>query len=111
LKINRERMENAARDPSLLATDLAEYLVKKGTPFRDAHQIVGELVVHSITKRVPLDQIGVAEMKKFSSHFDDDVAKVFDVRDSLVQRRAIGAPSPENIAAQIKHWKGLLGEG
>ena len=110
LKINRERMENAARDPSLLATDLA-ISVKKGTPFREAHQIVGELVVHSITKRVPLDQIGVAEMKKFSSHFEHDVAKIFDVRDSLVQRRAVGAPSPENIAAQIKHWKGLLGEG
>jgi len=111
LKINRERMENAARDPNLLATDLAEYLVKKGTPFREAHQIVGELVVHSITKRVPLDQIGVAEMKKFSSRFEHDVAKIFDVRDSLAQRRAIGAPSPENIAAQIKRWKGLLGEG
>ena len=111
LKINRERMENAARDPNLLATDLAEYLVKKGTPFRQAHQIVGELVVYSITKSVPLDQIGVAEMKKFSPHLDDDVAKIFDVRDSLAQRRAIGAPSPENIAAQIKRWKGLLGEG
>jgi argininosuccinate lyase len=111
LKINRERMENAARDPNLLATDLAEYLVKKGTPFREAHQIVGELVVHSITKSVPLDQIGVVEMKKFSPHFDDDIAKIFDVRDSLAQRRAIGAPSPENIAAQIKRWEGLLADG
>jgi argininosuccinate lyase len=108
LKINRERMENAAGDSNLLATDLAEYLVKKGTPFREAHQIVGELVVHSITKSVPLDQIGVAEMKKFSPHFDEDVAKIFDVRDSLAQRGAIGAPSPENIAAQIKRWKELL---
>src|SRR6266478_3567980 len=110
LKINRERMENAARDPSLLATDLAEYLVKKGMPFREAHQIVGELVVHSITKSVPLDQIGVAEMKEFSPHFDDDVAKIFDVRDSLARRRAIGAPSPENIAAEIRRWKELLAE-
>jgi argininosuccinate lyase len=108
LKINRERMENAARDPNLLATDLAEYLVKKGTPFREAHQIVGELVVHSITKSVPLDQIDIAEMKKFSPHFGDDVVKIFDVRDSLAQRRAIGAPSPENIAAQIKRWRKLL---
>ena len=108
LKINRERMENAARDPNLLATDLAEYLVKKGTPFREAHQIVGELVVHSITKSVPLDQIDIAEMKKFSPHFGDDVVKIFDVRNSLAQRRAIGAPSPENIAAQIKRWRKLL---
>src|SRR6266700_693518 len=99
LRVNRERMENAARDPNLLATDLAEFLVKKGTPFREAHQIVGELVVHSITKSVPLDQIGVAEMKEFSPHFDDDVAKIFDIRGSLTQRRAVGAPSPQNIAA------------
>jgi len=111
LRVNRERMENAARDPNLLATDLAEYLVKKGTPFREAHQIVGELVVHSITKSVPLDQIGVAKMKEFSPHFDDDVAKIFDVADSLAQRRAVGAPSPQNIAAQIKRWKRLLAEG
>jgi len=110
LRVNRERMENAARDPNLLATDLAEYLVKKGTPFREAHQIVGELVVHSITKSVPLDQIGVAEMKEFSPHFDDDVAEIFDIRGSLAQRRAVGAPSPQNIAAQIKRWKGLLAE-
>ena len=108
LKINRERMENAARDPNLLATDLAEYLVKKGTPFREAHHVVGELVVHSITKSVPLDQIDIAEMKKFSPHFGDDVVKIFDVRNSLAQRRAIGAPSPENIAAQIKRWRKLL---
>jgi argininosuccinate lyase len=108
LKINRERMENAARDPNLLATDLAEYLVKKGTPFREAHHVVGELVVHSITKSVPLDQIDIAEIKKFSPHFGDDVVKIFDVRNSLAQRRAIGAPSPENIAAQIKRWRKVL---
>jgi argininosuccinate lyase len=47
-------------------------------------------------------------MKKFSPHFDDDVTKIFDVRGSLARRRAIGAPSPENIAAQIKRWKKLL---
>jgi argininosuccinate lyase len=108
LKVNRKRMENAAVDPSLLATDLAEYLVRKGTPFREAHQIVGELVVHSIAKSVPLDQIGVTEMKKVSPHFDDDVAKIFDVRGSFARRRAIGAPSPESIAAQIKRWRKLL---
>jgi argininosuccinate lyase len=108
LKINRERMKKAAGDPNLFATDLAEYLVKQGVPFREAHQIVGKLVVRSIAKSVPLDQIGVAEMKKFSPHFDDDVAKIFDVRGSLARRRAIGAPSPENIATQIKRWKAKL---
>jgi argininosuccinate lyase len=47
-------------------------------------------------------------MKKFSPQFDDDVAKIFNVRHSLAQRRAIGAPSPENIAAQIKRWRSKL---
>jgi argininosuccinate lyase len=108
LKINPARMENAARDPNLLATDLADYLVKKGMPFREAHEIVGQLVVHSMAKSVPLDRIAVAEMKNFSSHFDDDVAKVFDARHSLAQRRATGAPSPENVTAQIKRWRKLL---
>jgi argininosuccinate lyase len=85
LKINRERMNSSARDPNLFATDLAEYLVKKRVPFREAHQIVGELVVRSFAKSIPLDQIGIAEMKKFSPHFEDDVAKIFDVRGSLAQ--------------------------
>ena len=101
-------MNSSTRDPNLFATDLAEYLVKKRVPFRKAHQIVGELVVRSFAKSIPLDQISVAEMKKFSRHFEEDVAKIFDVRGSLAQRRAIGAPSPENIAAQIKRWKAKL---
>jgi argininosuccinate lyase len=108
LKMNRARMENAARDSTLLATDLAEYLVKKGIPFREAHETVGKLVAHSMSKSVRLDQIDVAEMKKLSLYFDDDVGKIFDVRGSLAQRRAIGAPSPENVAAQVKRWRKLL---
>jgi len=101
-------MNSSTRDPNLFATDLAEYLVKKRVPFREAHQIVGELVACSFAKSIPLDQIGIAEMKKFSPHFEDDVAKIFDVWGSLAQRRAIGAPSPENTATQMKCWRKLL---
>jgi argininosuccinate lyase len=108
LKINRERMEAAASAPNLLATDLAEYLVKKEIPFREAHEIVGKLVAHSAAKHISLDQIALGEMKKFSPLFENDVAKIFDARCSLAERRAIGAPSPENVAAQIERWKGLL---
>jgi argininosuccinate lyase len=104
LKINRARMETAAADPNLLATDVAEYLVKKGAPFREAHEIVGKLVA----KQVPLNQIALAELKKFSPLFDVDLASVFDVRGSLAGRTAPGAPSPDNIAVQVKHWRKLL---
>jgi argininosuccinate lyase len=106
VKINRERMEALAGDPSLLATDLAEYLVKKGMPFREAHELVGKLVA---TTNVPLNQVPVAELKKLSPLFDADVANVFDVRSSLSARGAIGAPSPKNIAGQIARWRKLIG--
>jgi argininosuccinate lyase len=104
LKINRERMEQAASDPNLLATDLAEYLVKKGMPFREAHEIVGKLVADATEKGTKLNAVALANLKKLSPLFDVDVADVFEVRRSLAARRAIGAPSPENVKAQIKAW-------
>jgi argininosuccinate lyase len=104
LKISRERMETAANDPNLLATDLAEYLVKKGTPFREAHEIVGKLVADAMAKGKKLSALPLAEMKKGSPLFSRDVAEVFEIRRSLEKRRGVGAPSPENVASQIKRW-------
>jgi len=108
IKIYRDRMEAAAGDPNLLATDLAEYLVKKGAPFREAHEIVGRLVAHAAKTKVPLNQVSREKLKKLSPLFDVDVADVFDVQRSLASRRAIGAPSPENVVAQIEHWRAQL---
>jgi argininosuccinate lyase len=109
IEINRGRMEAAASDPNLLATDLAEYLAKKGMPFREAHEIVGKLVAHGAKAKLPLNQIPIAELKKVSPLFDVDVANLFDVRRSLAARTAIGAPASGNIAAQIARWRKLLG--
>jgi argininosuccinate lyase len=108
LTINTGRMESAADDPNLLATDLAEYLVKKGMPFREAHEAVGKLVTRATAARVALNNVTLLEMQEISKLFEDDVLKVFDVRGSLAKRTAIGAPSPENVAAQIARWKSLL---
>jgi len=108
LKINRERMEEAASDPNLFATDLAEYLVGKGMAFREAHEIVGKLVANAIDKGTKLNAIALADLKKLSPLFGVDIADVFDVRRSLAARRAIGAPSPENVKAQIKSWRNQL---
>jgi len=106
--INTGRMESAADDPNLLATDLAEYLVKKGMPFREAHEAVGKLVARAAAAKVGLNNVSLFEMQEISKLFEDDVLKVFDVRGSLAKRTAIGAPSPENVAAQIARWKSLL---
>jgi argininosuccinate lyase len=118
IKINRDRMRAAAGDPNLLATDLAEYLVKKGTPFREAHQIVGDIVARAAKKGADLNEIAFSELKKIFKKVDIDlgaeasakaaVAKVFDARRSLSARTAIGAPSPKNVKAQIKSWRGRL---
>lgn len=105
LKVNRAKMKETAGDPNLLATDLAEYLVKKGMPFRQAHQLVGKLVADAINKRTKLNEVKLVQLRKVSPLFDVDVAKVFDVRRSLAARKAIGAPSPGNVKAQIARWR------
>jgi argininosuccinate lyase len=108
LKINRDRMKTAANDPSLLATDVAEYLVKKGMPFREAHETIGRVVSDANKKGKKLNEIPLAALRKFSTRFDVDLAKVFDVRRSLAARTAIGTPSPKNVKAQIALWRAKL---
>jgi argininosuccinate lyase len=111
LKINRERMETAANDPGLLATDLAEYLVKKGMPFREAHEVIGQLVARAAKMSVALDNISPLQMQELSPLFGWDVMTIFNARRSLEKRNAIGAPSPENVAARVEHWRKQFGQG
>lgn len=110
LKLNQERMEAAASDAALLATDLAEYLVTKGLPFREAHQLVGKLVARALEMNVSLDAIPPSQMQELSPLFDENVTKVFNARRSLEKRNAIGAPSPGNVKSQIERWRKLLHE-
>ena len=106
LKISRERMEAAANDPALLATDLAEYLVKKGLPFREAHEVVGKLVAS--LQGQPLDNLSLLQLKEASQLFDEKATGIFDARRSLEKRTAVGAPAPENIKAQLERWRATL---
>lgn len=105
IKIHRARLEMAVNDPNLFATDLAEYLVRKGTPFREAHEIVGKIVATAVG---PINQISVAELQKHSASFSPDVVEVFDLRRSLSKRTAVGAPSSDNVASQIARWRNQL---
>jgi argininosuccinate lyase len=77
-------------------------------PFRKAHEIVGKLVAGAVGKGAKLNAVPLATLKKLSPLFGADVAKVFDVRRSLSARRATGAPSSENVRAQIKRWREQL---
>jgi len=104
LIVHRERMESAATDPQLLATDLADYLVRKGVPFRDAHAAVGKLAATG----KPLNTLSDDEFRAASGAFGPDVHEIFDARAALGRRTATGAPSPENIGRQIVRWRELL---
>ena len=110
LQINGARMEAAASDPSLLATDLAEYLVKKGLPFREAHEVVGKMVARAAGKKIALNNVSPLEMQEFSPLFAADVGSVFDARRSLEKRSGVGAPSPQNIAKQLARWRTRLSD-
>jgi len=100
-KVNRAACERAAGDPMLLATDLADFLVKEGLPFRDAHHAVGALVAAS-------ERTGVSLLSLAVQKYGPAVARVFDVRHALESRTATGASSPRNVMAQVKRWKKLL---
>ncbi len=107
-RIEAANMAAAAADPLLIATDVADYLVLKGVPFRQAHEIVGKLVGLSGKKGVPLDQLTLADFRGASPVFEADVHALFDVGRSLAARRAPGAPSPGNVAARLEHWAGEM---
>ncbi|MBS0661123.1 MAG: argininosuccinate lyase [Verrucomicrobia bacterium] len=103
-------MRAAASDPLLLATDLADDLVLRGVPFRQAHEIVGKLVGLAARKSVPLNELPLADFQAASPVLGEEVHSLFDLTRSLAARRGIGAPSPENVAARIEHWRGALAD-
>jgi argininosuccinate lyase len=106
--VNTAAASSAVADANLLATDLADYLVKKGVPFRQAHELVGRAVAVSGEKGTPLNKLTLADYQAISPHYAQDLFDVFDVRRALEARTAIGAPSPENVAAQLQRWQGIL---
>ena len=108
MNVNTESTLKACSDPFLFATDIADYLVLKGVPFRDAHEIVGKLTAHSIEKQTSFQEIKLDEYKSLSNKFDETVFELFDIKSALDSRAAIGAPSPKNVANQIAQWKKKL---
>lgn len=101
-------MAAAASDPLLLATDLAEHLVLKGVPFRQAHEVIGKLVALCLERGTAFPALTLEDYRRASPAFDEGVFAVLDLRRSLESRRGVGAPSFSNVAGQLKRWQGLL---
>ena len=104
LQINAKAMA-AALTEDLLATDLADYLVRKGLPFRQAHHVVGEIVRLAAERGLELTQLDLPTLKSVSGSFEEDVAEVFDFRQSLALRKSIGGTGPDALRDQIAQAK------
>ena len=98
INVNVERTREAAQQGYSNATELADYLVAKGIPFREAHHIVGEAVVYAISKREPLEALSVEEFKQFHSVIDEDVYPILSLESCLEKRCAKGGVNPERVA-------------
>ena len=107
-KWDRKRMGDAAADALLVATDWADYLVRKKLPFREAHEVVGKLVALSVKRGITLREVSLQDLKAASRLFGADALRCLDAKRSLAARTAEGAPSPKRVAARLAFWRKRL---
>ncbi len=110
IEVDSTRTRLAASDPGLLATDLADYLVLAGVPFRQAHEVIGKLVAFSIDQNRGFGELKLEEFRQFSENFGPDVFSVLNLDRAIDRRTAIGAPSRKNVAAALEAWNAILRE-
>jgi len=103
-----DRMK-AALDPFMLATDVADYLVRKGVPFRETHHISGRCVALSEQTGVPMNELSYEQLKGIDARFEEDIAESFDYEKSVEMRAARGGTSKSSVLEQIKVMKAMLG--
>ena len=109
LTVDRARCAAAVADPMLLATDLADYLVRKGVPFREAHHAVGAVVRLAEKDSVRLDRLALEQVHSVHPAFGADWRDVFELGRAMAQRAGVGMPGPGQIARQFRRWHQLLG--
>ena len=108
--INSNRCAAAAADPTLLATDLADYLVRKGVAFRQAHHVVGDVVRLAECAGRPLNQLTADELADIDEHFGPDALDVFDLHKALASRQMTGSPGQKEVARQLDRWNTELSQ-
>ena len=102
MKLNKERMRRSAMEGFTNATDAADYLVKKGVPFRDAHGIIGRLVLYSIDNNKSLDELTIEEYKEICPTFEEDIYEAISLETCVSLRNTIGAPGIEAMKKVIE---------
>lgn len=106
---NREICRAAAQDPALLATDLADYLVLKGVPFRQAHHLVGALVRLAEDQGKPLNELSLQQLQSIDKRFGRDALKTFNLQAAMARRKLPGSPGTTPVRKQLSKWRARLG--
>ena len=101
MKIKKEVMRKGAAGGFTNATDVADYLVKHGIAFRNAHEIVGEIVIYCINKNKAIDELSLNELKSFSPIFEEDIYNSIDLLTCVEERQVIGGPSTKSVKIQL----------
>lgn len=109
MTILKDNMLEASKKGFINATDVADYLVKKGMPFRKAYKITGSIVSKCIDDNVILDDLKLDEYKKYSELFDEDIYKAIDLKECINNRKSFGCPNPKLVKKHIIFVKKLIG--
>jgi argininosuccinate lyase len=107
-KLNSERMRAAASKGMMNATELADYLARKGVPFREAHETVGKIVVSAIEKGAELDELPLDELRSFSSAIDEDVFESLTLKQTLAAKSLLGGTAPARVREALREARQLL---
>jgi argininosuccinate lyase len=108
-QVNAAACRAAAADPQLLATDLADHLVRRGVPFRKAHHAVGAAVALAERLGQPLDRLTLDQLRSLVPEFGEDALAVFDLDRALERRTMPGAPSRRGVRNELQRWQRALG--
>ncbi len=108
LEFKPEKIEFAVLDDNLYATDILEYLVRKGVAFYDAHEIVGKAVANGIEKKKSLREFTMDEWRHYSKKIDSEIYRLFDPKASVGAKRTIGSTHPSRVKQEIQRWERTL---
>lgn len=105
MRVNVDKMEKAAKSGFMNATDAADYLVAKGLPFRDCHEVIGKIVLYCIQESKAIEELSLEELKGFSDLFDEDIYENIDIRACISAKKSKGSTSFESVKQQLAQIK------
>jgi argininosuccinate lyase len=108
IALNVERVQTAASEGMMNATELADYLVRKGIPFREAHETVGKIVVMALEKKLELDKLSLAELQSFSNRIEADVFDSLTLEQTLAAKDVVGGTSPDRVGRALLEARAYL---